>query len=79
MSSSNSWPATYTKLPPIKYTPSSISTTEPWPVAPEEAVVAVLLPPDPPVTVSPFAKACVVLLVPALLYTTYNVSGSEPL
>ena len=82
---------TKTKVPDIKYTPSSMFTDEPFPVG-FDIDDAVLLPSilEPPPTIpnlcglplelnsSPAANVLVVLFVPDVLYLMYTVFGSEP-
>ena len=61
----------------MKYTPSSIFTVEPNPVAAVPRVLAYLTGEPLDVNSSPFANTEVMLFVPELVYFTYKVAGFE--
>jgi len=75
------WPATYTNVPAMKYEPSSMLTTAPWPTGvipvaptfPKSAEPALLENTSPAINFS-----TVLLAPPEFIYLIYNVAGSDP-
>ena len=80
LSNTNVPAGTKTKLPAIKYTPSSICTADPWPVGTSEVGLTFAYSVGEPLldNSSPPVNFWLVLLLPESIYFTYNVFGSLP-